>query len=68
MRITKKEVANIRTRLDRRVKDVFKLDDEHLGKFLKTLWSNVVLGTREENLRVVVLLSIQEFIPDSMTF
>lgn len=68
MRITKALLRATRTRLDQRTKDVFKLNDEDLIKYLKTMWSNLVPGTREENLKMVILLSIQEMIPDSLVY
>lgn len=67
MRITKSLLRGIRTRLDQRVKDVFKLSDEDVVKLLKSMWTNVVPEDREENIKIIILLSIQEFIPDSLT-
>lgn len=66
MRITKKLLREIRVRFDERIKGTFKLTDVELGAFLKSMWPNVILGTREENTKSILLLSVNEFIPDYM--
>lgn len=64
MRVTKAWVRGQRLRLEERVKTVFKMTDEEVTKFLKYMFPNAVPETREENIKVIMLLSLEEFLPD----
>lgn len=66
MRITKSWLRNQKVRFDSRIKSVFAMTDDELVLFLRSMWSNIIPGTREENIRVVILLSVDEFIPSHL--
>jgi len=65
MRITKTWVRNQRIRMDERIKMLWKCSDEEVKNFLKALFPIAVPGTREENLKNILLLSLDEFFPDA---
>ena len=63
MRLTKGLLKQTKIRLDERIKDVFKRPDEEIVILLKHMFPNAVPGTREENIRMILLLSVDEIIP-----
>ena len=66
MRITKSWLRSTKIRLDERIKSVFALPDQKVESLLLGMFPNVLPGTREENVRMILLLSVEEFIPSRL--
>ena len=67
MRITKSYLRRAKSTLFKRVAEAFRGSDEKVKAMLKLTYPDAVPGTREDNLKVVIMAAIEECLPSYIT-